>query len=105
MGANDIGYLSWNGGDARYAILHDLPRYSAVAVGDSIVTSGSSSFFPENIMVGKVEELYPSVDGLYMTLKVALSTQFSQLNYAFVMRKMDADELETLEESLKPKKK
>lgn len=105
MGANDIGYLSWNGGDARYAILHDLPRYSAVAVGDSIVTSGSSSFFPENIMVGKVEELYPSTDGLYMTLKVALSTQFSQLSYAFVMRKMDADELETLEESLKPKKK
>ena len=105
MGHNDLGYLRWSGGDARYAMLHDLPRYSKVAVGDSIVTSGNSSFFPEGIMVGVVEELYPSPDGFYMTLKVALSTQFSHLEQAFIMRKMDAEEMAALKESLKPKKK
>ena len=105
QGTNDMGYLRWDGGDARYALLHDLPRYAAVSVGDTIVTSGNSSFFPEGIRVGKVEELYPSSDGLYVTLKVMLSTQFSQLEHAFVMRKMDADELATLNELLNPKKK
>jgi rod shape-determining protein MreC len=69
------------------------------------VTSGNSTFFPEGILVGKVEELYPSSDGLSMTLKVALSAQFSQLERVFIMRKMDAEELEALKESLNPKKK
>ena len=105
LGCNDIGYLRWDGGDACHAILHDLPRYSVVSVGDTIVTSGNSSFFPEGIMVGKVEELYPSSDGLYMTLKVSLNTLFSQLEHAFIMRKMDAAELEELNESLKPQKR
>ena len=105
QGSNDLGYLRWNGGDARYAMLHDLPRYSAVAVGDTIVTSGNSSFFPEGIMVGSVEELYPSSDGLSMTLKIALSAHFSQLERVFIMRKMDAEEMAALKESLKPKKK
>ena len=105
QGSNDLGYLRWNGGDARYAMLHDLPRYSAVAIGDTIVTSGNSSFFPEGIMVGSVEELYPSSDGLSMTLKIALSAHFSQLERVFIMRKMDAEEMAALKESLKPKKK
>ena len=105
QGTNDIGYLRWDGSDARYVMLHDLPRYAAVSVGDTIVTSGSSSFFPEGIRVGKVEELYPSSDGLYVTLKVMLTTQFSHLEHAFVMRKMDADELAALNELLTPKKK
>ena len=104
-GSGDIGYLQWSGGDSRHAMLHDLPRYSDVEVGDSIVTSGSSSFFPEGLMVGIVEELYPSSDGLYVTLKVSLNTMFSNLEHAFILKKMDADELRALNEMLKPKKK
>lgn len=104
-GSGDIGYLQWSGGDSRYATLYDLPRYSAVEIGDTIVTSGSSSFFPEGLMVGFVEELYPSSDGLYVTLKVSLSTQFSNLEHAFILKKMDADELRALNEMLKSKKK
>ena len=105
LGNNDIGYLQWHGGDSRYAVLHDLPRYATVGQGDTIVTSANSSFFPEGVMVGVVDEAYPSADGLYVTLKVQLSTQFSSLEHAFVVRKMDAEELEALRQLLKPKKK
>jgi rod shape-determining protein MreC len=85
-------------------MLNDVSRYSNVVPGDTIVTSGSSSYFPEGVMVGTVEEAYPSVDGLYMTLKVQLCTSFSQLEDVFVVRKMDAEELEELKQLLKPKK-
>ncbi len=105
LGSNDFGYLQWHGDDPRYAMLHDLPRYSVVELGDTIVTSGNSSFFPEGVMVGTVEEAYPSTDGLYMRLKVQLSTQFTNLEHVFVMQKMDADELEELQRLLNPKKK
>ena len=104
-GNNDIGYLQWEGGDPRYATLHDLPRYSNVTVGDTIVTSGNSSFFPEGIMVGTVEEKHHTTDGLYMNLKVLLSTQFVNLEHVFVVSKMDAEEIIELQEQLKPKKK
>ena len=101
---SDMGYLRWEGGDPRYAMLYDLPRYSDVAVGDTVVTSGNSSFFPEGLMVGVVSELFPSSDGLYITLKVELATQFSGLEHAFVIRRMDAGELVELNELLYPKK-
>lgn len=104
-GNNDIGYLQWQGGDPRYATLHDLPRYSNVTVGDTIVTSGNSSFFPEGIMVGTVEEKHHTTDGLYMNLKVLLSTQFVNLEHVFVVSKMDTEEIIELHELLKPKKK
>lgn len=103
-GSGDIGYLQWTGGDSRNAMLHDLPRYADVAVGDTIVTSGNSSFFPEGLMVGIVNELYPSQDGLYVALKVELATQFAKLEHAFVLGRMDADELAALQELLYPKK-
>ena len=105
QGSKDIGILQWHGGDPRYAVLHDLPRYSNVAVGDTIITSSNSSYFPEGVMVGEVEEIFPSVDGMYVTLKVKLSTQFSQLEHVFVVSKMDAEELAALQELLNPKKK
>ena len=105
LGSNDFGYLQWEGEDPRYAMLYDLPRYANVEVGDTIVTSGNSSFFPEGVMVGRVEETYPTVDGLYMTLKVRLNVPFSKLEHAFVVSKMDAEELAALKELLKPKKK
>ena len=105
LGSDYFGYLRWEGGDSRYAMVYDLPRYSNVAVGDTIVTSGSSSFFPAGLMVGVVEESYPSSDGLYVMLRVQLTTQFARLEHAFVVRKMDAEELAALQEMLKPKKK
>ena len=105
MGSDYFGYLRWEGGDARYAMLYDLPRYTTVEIGDTIVTSGSSSFFPSGLPVGIVEEIHPSTDGLYVTLKVMLSTQFARLEHVFVMGKMDAEEYAALQESLKPKKK
>ena len=105
LGSDYFGYLRWEGGDSRYAMVYDLPRYSSVEVGDTIVTSGSSSFFPAGLMVGVVEESYPSNDGLYVMLKVQLSTQFARLEHAFIMGKMDAEELAALQELLNPKKK
>lgn len=105
LGSDYFGYLRWEGGDARYAMLYDLPRYTKVETGDTIITSGSSSFFPSGLPVGTVEEIHPSTDGLYVTLKVMLATEFARLEHVFVMGKMDAEEYAALQESLNPKKK
>lgn len=105
LGSKDIGILQWHGGDPLYATLHDLSLHSDVQLGDTIVTSGNSSFFPEGVMVGTVVEAKPTADALYKELKVQLSTSFSQLEHVFVVSKMDAEELAELKELLNPKKK
>ena len=104
-GSDYFGYLQWQGNDSRYAMLHDLPRYADVKIGDTIVTSGNSSFFPEGITVGNVTNVYPSTDEQYMKLQVQLSTQFARIEHVFAIRKIDNEELETLQELLHPKKK
>ena len=46
-----FGYLKWEHGDSRYAYLKDLPRHAEFNLGDTIITSGYSTVFPEGVMV------------------------------------------------------
>ena len=55
-GCNSFCSLQWQGGDTRYAHLVDLPQYATYEKGDTVITSGFSSFFPAGIPVGVIEE-------------------------------------------------
>ena len=55
-GHNHVGSLVWQGNDYTYAILEELPRHAEFQNGDTIVTSGYSTVFPEGVPVGVVEE-------------------------------------------------
>ena len=69
VGSEYFGYLRWEGGDSRYAYLKDLPRHAELNKGDTVVTSGYSAMFPEGIMVGVVDDLTDSHDGLSYLVK------------------------------------
>lgn len=51
------GSLQWDGDDYRYSYLNDIPFHVDTEVGDTIVTSGFSSIFPEGEMIGFVESV------------------------------------------------
>ena len=72
-----FGYLHWYGGDPTIAYVEDIPRHAKFRLGEWVVTSGFSSIFPSGVMVGKIEQVYNSSDGLSYKLKVQLSTDFS----------------------------
>ncbi len=99
--SNYFGYLKWDGGDCRYANLVDMPRHSICEVGDTIVTTGFTPIFPEGLMVGTVEEISDSRDGLSFLLKVRLSTDFGRLNQVKVVARKNMDELKELQERIK----
>lgn len=92
-----FGYLRWNGEDSQFAYLHDLPRYSEFHLGDTIVTSGYSAIFPFGMMVGVVDDMKYSDDGLSYLLKVKLATNFGNLNNVFVISKKEREEQKELE--------
>lgn len=91
-----FGYLRWDGKDARYTYLYDLPRHAECHPGDTIVTSGYSSIFPEGLMVGVVEDIEDSHDGLSYLLKVRLSADFGRVRDVRVIARKGMDEFKTL---------
>ncbi|MCD8288539.1 MAG: rod shape-determining protein MreC [Prevotella sp.] len=78
-GSRYFGYLSWAGGDSRYAYMENVPRYARYRKGAIIETSGFSSVFPQGITVGKVLATFNSADGLSYRIKVELATNFGNL--------------------------
>ena len=93
-----FGYLHWEGGDSRFAYLRDLPRHAELNVGDTIVTSGYSAVFPAGIMVGTVESMSDSHDGLSYLVKIRLSTDFGNVSQVRVISREWQAEQRILEE-------
>ena len=78
-GSDYFGSLTWEGDSPEYAKLEELPRHVDFNKGDTIVTSGYSSVFPEGIMIGVVEEAWRQKNDNFNALKVKLSTNYFRL--------------------------
>ena len=99
VGSEYFGYLKWEHGDSRYAYLKDLPRHAEFNLGDTVVTSGYSTVFPADVMVGTVDDMSDSNDGLSYLLKIKLATDFGKLGDVRVIARtgqMEQQELENM---------
>ena len=97
VGSDYFGYLKWEHGDSRHAYLKDLPRHAEFNLGDTVVTSGFSTVFPEGIMVGTVDDMSDSHDGLSYLLKIKLATDFGKLSDVRVIARNGQQEQKELE--------
>lgn len=100
-----FGFLKWDGGSSRHAVVKDMPRHSLFSLGDTIVTSGHSAVFPGGIPVGTVEDIADSHDGLSYLIKVKLFTDFGRLNDVRVIARKEREEITELEQQLKNNRK
>lgn len=98
VGSDYFGYLKWEGGDSRFAYLKDLPRHAEFNLGDTVVTSGYSTVFPEGVMVGTVDDMSDSHDGLSYLLKIKLATDFGKVSNVRVISRAGQDEQKALEQ-------
>jgi rod shape-determining protein MreC len=96
-----FGYLQWEPGDSRYAYLKDFPRHAEVNLGDTVITSGHSTMFPEGVIVGTVNETSDSKDGLSYLLQVKLTTDFGNVNEVRVISRNEQNEILELEQNSK----
>ena len=91
-----IGSLVWDGEDARFALLEDVPQHVTLQRGDTVVTSGYSSIFPEGIGIGTVRD-FKKENNKFRFIQVKLFTNFNQLSYVDVIDYRYAEEQEELE--------
>lgn len=99
-GHDQVGSLVWDGHDWRYAVLEELPRHAVFAPGDTIVTSGYSSVFPEGVAVGRVVEGISDYDENFYALRVELFTDFSTLSTVRVIKDNMKNELNEIERDI-----
>ena len=95
--SNHFGSLIWDGKNVGYAQLNDVPRLASLKHGDSIVTGGNSDIFPENIPIGKIDEIFIDKKTNYYTINIRLFNDMTSLGYVYVIENKKKKEKETLE--------
>ena len=91
-----FGSMVWDGKDPRYAVLEELPKHLTYHKGDTVVTSGYSAVFPEGIIVGTVEGLARGMSDSFVSLRIKLTTNFSQLSSVRIITNSMKEQVDAL---------
>src|SRR5690606_795057 len=96
----EIGTVYWDGANPAYAMMKDIPRTIKLQKGDTIVTSGFSALFPENLPIGYIDAFsLADPSSTSFTIRVKLATNFYNLQYVYVIDNLLKDEQKSLEDS------
>ncbi|MCX2431225.1 MULTISPECIES: rod shape-determining protein MreC [unclassified Pedobacter] len=98
-----LGSLVWGDGnfDIRKAFIKEVPNHIKMYVGDSVITSGYGSF-PAGIFVGKIIKPNVATNDNFLSGELNLVTDFSTLQYVYVIKDKKAEEQKALESLVKP---
>ncbi len=95
-GTNYVGSLEWKEGNPATAYVAEMPRHVKYHVGDTIVTSGYSTTFPEGIPVGVILSQVKTADDNFFTLKIRLASDFNELSTVRIIKDEYKNELDSL---------
>ncbi len=88
-----FGTLIWNSIDYNTVQLVDIPRQANITIGDTIITGGKSTIFPEGIPIGTIK----NTDNSQNSIDIALFNDMSNLGYVYVIKSLDKEEINSLE--------
>jgi rod shape-determining protein MreC len=94
-----MGTVKWQGGDYRTAILDYIPLHVKLAKGDTVITSGYNTVFPEGVVVGTISSVQKEADKSFYTIKIQLAVDFARLSYVYVVENKHKAERNTLEQN------
>ena len=97
LNSDHYGSLSWDNNDYNVVQLLDLPIQADIYSGDTIVTGGKSTIFPEGIPIGTIKD-FKTLNNTYEYINVLLFNDMSSIGYVQVIKNFDKNEIQTLEE-------
>ncbi|MGG8497270.1 rod shape-determining protein MreC [Tenacibaculum sp. TC6] len=90
-----FGTLEWNGEDYTIVQLTDIPRQAVMQIGDTIITGGKSSIFPEGIPIGTIESIPEKISALN-TINVKLFNDMTNLGSIYIITNFHKNEIKAL---------
>jgi rod shape-determining protein MreC len=76
----------------------DIPRQAIVKIGDTIITGGMSSIFPEGVPIGQVINIKEEAT-IKRVINIRLFNDMSNLKNIYVIKDFDKEEIMNLEKS------
>ncbi len=86
----------WDGNDYRSGMVEDIPTHIVPEPGDTIITSGYSFVFPENILIGLIGDK-TITGGTLNKVQLIFSTDFNNLSFVYATQNLVSEELDSLE--------
>ena len=95
--SSHFGSLKWDTKDPNVAQLVDIPRLAELKKGDTIVTGGRSTIFPEGLLIGTVKDFHLDEDDNYYQVNVQLFNDMTSLENVYLIENNEAKEILELE--------
>ncbi len=92
-----FGSMQWDGEDYRLTGLKDIPNHVLLTEGDTVVTSGYSSIFPEGLPTAIIKTFEVPEGENFYEIKMQLLNDFRQLTYVYVVKNNTSMEVKQLE--------
>lgn len=98
--SNHSGSVYWDKKDIQTATLRDIPAYAKIQIGDTVVTTGYSSYFPDGIKIGTIKEfdLSPAANAYEIT--ISIFTDYNSINSVQVVTNILFEEQKVLEKGV-----
>jgi len=94
-----FGSLIWNAERYDVVQLTDVPRLVKLTVGDTVVTGGRSSIFPENIPIGTIQKFGLDTSNSYYTIDLKLFNDMTNIKNVYIVQNKDREEIIALEQA------
>ncbi|MGS0526248.1 rod shape-determining protein MreC [Zobellia nedashkovskayae] len=92
-----FGSLVWDTKRYNVVQLVDIPRLVPLTIGDTIVTGGMSSIFPENIPIGTIKKFDLNTSQSFYTIDVALFNDMTNIKNVYIIDNSYREEILKLE--------
>lgn len=93
-------YIDWDGKNASYVTMHNVPKSAKIKKGDTVLTSNLSGNFPAGMMVGTVNDFTVDPSSAFYTLRIKTATNFYNLQYVYLIKNMRWEEQKKLEAAI-----
>ena len=94
---NHFGSLVWNTNTYNVVQLIDIPRLVPLVIGDTIVTGGMSSIFPENIPIGTIQKFDLNDSKSFWNIEVALFNDMTNIKNVYIVNNINRAEITALQ--------
>jgi rod shape-determining protein MreC len=97
---NYYGEIQWEGRDYRYVDMYEIPNHLKISIGDTIVTSGYSAFFPEGLDIGTISKIDKNISNNFFDIELKLLSDFKSLYHVYVINNKNRREQILLENTV-----
>ena len=96
-GDEHFGSITWNGHSPHRVQMTELTKYSEFEIGDEVVASGLSHYFPEGVRIGYVESRVENENHTSLDVELRLAADMTRLSNVVLIENNNIVEITSLE--------